>query len=49
MWRDELGYVTKDFKIAGQHKEVRISGSELQIKEISADEAKSFYASPIKL
>lgn len=49
MWRDELGYVAKDFKIAGQYKEVRISGSELQIKEISADEAKSFYASPIKL
>ena len=49
MWRDELGYVAKDFKIAGQHKEVRISGSELQIKEISADEAKSFYTSPIKL
>ena len=49
MWRDELGEVAKDFKVAGQWSEVSIVGQELQIKQISVDEAKSLYVSPIKV
>lgn len=47
MWRDELGEVAKEYKIAGQLREVRIKNGKIEIKELSPNERDFIYPSPL--